>query len=325
MAIGGMPHNYAPVTLSVVEGISGTYQGGPPTAWTNQHATLGCMSTPRTNPHPDPVARQSANDAARAAYAAPGSTDGAPLPAPAPATSTGPAVVSSLRDVSKVYGQGETKVAALDHVSVDFYAGHFTAIMGPSGSGKSTMLNVLAGLDNITSGVVSLEGVQLQNLNDDALTRLRRDRIGFVFQSFNLIPTLDAEANITLPSRLAGHTIDSSLRDMIITSLGIQDRLHHLPAQLSGGQQQRVALARALVTAPAIVVADEPTGNLDSASTEEVLNLLRAAVDELNQTIIMVTHDQHVAQMSDRVIVVRDGQVTADLWSPTPEQIEQVA
>lgn len=241
------------------------------------------------------------------------------------ATAPAATPVSSLRDVSKIYGQGETKVAALDHVSVDFYAGHFTAIMGPSGSGKSTMLNVLAGLDTITSGVVSLEGTQLQSLGDDALTRLRRDRIGFVFQSFNLIPTLDAEANILLPSRLASHKIDQSLYDMIITSLGIQNRLHHLPAQMSGGQQQRVALARALVTAPAIVVADEPTGNLDSASTDEVLSLLRAAVDELGQTIILVTHDQHVAQMSDRVIVVRDGQVTADLWDPTPEQIEQVA
>ncbi len=233
--------------------------------------------------------------------------------------------VSSLRNVSKIYGQGDTKVAALDGVSIDFYSGQFTAIMGPSGSGKSTMLNVLAGLDSITSGVVALEGKQFQGLSDDKLTRLRRDRIGFVFQSFNLIPTLDAKANILLPSTLAGHDVDPGLFDRIIASLGIGDRLHHLPSQLSGGQQQRVALARALVTAPAIIVADEPTGNLDSASTAEVLSLLRAAVDQLGQTIIMVTHDQHVAGMSDRVIVVRDGRIAADLWKPTAEQIEQVA
>ena len=165
--------------------------------------------------------------------------------------------------MTKLYGEGETAVAALRDVSVDFHAGQFTAIMGPSGSGKSTMLNVLAGLDTITSGAIQLEGVALEGLSDNDLPRLRRDRIGFVFQSFNLIPTLDAEANIMLPSRLANHKVDEALFDLIISSLGIGDRLHHLPSQLSGGQQQRVALARALVTAPAIVVADEPTGNLD--------------------------------------------------------------
>lgn len=233
--------------------------------------------------------------------------------------------VSQLRSVTKRYGQGDAAVVALDDVVVDFYSGQFTTIMGPSGSGKSTMLNVLAGLDSITSGSVALEGIVFETLSDDKLTRLRRDRIGFVFQSFNLLPTLDAQANIMLPSRLAGKQVDRGLYDAIVHTLGIKDRLHHLPAQLSGGQQQRVALARALVTAPAIVVADEPTGNLDSASTEEVMRLLRAAVDELGQTIIMVTHDHHVAQRSDRVVVVRDGRISADLWSPTPEQIEQVA
>lgn len=294
---------------------------------------LTAMSTFESRHSRERASRPNQAEAARSAYAAPqaaSSSTSAPSPqlpaqSPPPGSEPNATVVSSLRDVSKIYGQGEVQIAALDQVSVDFYAGQFTAIMGPSGSGKSTMLNVLAGLDTITSGVVSLEGTQLQTLSDDALTRLRRDRIGFVFQSFNLIPTLDAEANITLPARLAGHKIDAALRDTIITSLGIQDRLHHLPAQLSGGQQQRVALARALVTAPAVVVADEPTGNLDSTSTDEVLALLRAAVDELHQTIIMVTHDQHVAQKSDRVLVVRDGRVTADLWHPTPEQIEQVA
>ena len=251
-------------------------------------------------------------------------TGAAAVPPPVPADAM-PAAVSSLRNVSKLYGEDETAVAALNDVSVDFFSGQFTAIMGPSGSGKSTMLNVLAGLDTITSGSVQLEGVALEGLSDDKLTRLRRDRIGFVFQSFNLIPTLDAKANILLPSRLANHKVDQSLFELIVSSLGIDDRLHHFPSQLSGGQQQRVALARALVTAPAIIVADEPTGNLDSASTEEVLSLLRSAVDELGQTIIMVTHDQHVAERSDRVLVVRDGQITDDLWDPTPEQIERVA
>lgn len=236
-----------------------------------------------------------------------------------------PQTVSALDSVSKLYGQGDTIVAALDNVSIGFRTGEFTTIMGPSGSGKSTMLNVLAGLDSVTSGAVELEGVVLGNLSDDKLTRLRRDRIGFVFQSFNLIPTLDARDNILLPSRLAGHPIDQELFETVVDTLRIRDRLHHLPSQLSGGQQQRVALARALSTGPAIVVADEPTGNLDSASTNEVLDLLRTAVDELGQTVIMVTHDRHVASRSDRVVVMRDGKTSADLWKPSSEQIEQVA
>ena len=234
-------------------------------------------------------------------------------------------VVSQLVGVTKTYGVGETAVNALDGVSVGFRSGELTSIIGPSGSGKSTMLNVLAGLDSITSGSVQLENTELTTLKDNALTKLRRDRIGFVFQSFNLIPTLDAKANILLPSRLAKRRVDPDLLAMLVRTLGIEDRLHHLPAQLSGGQQQRVALARALVTAPAIVVADEPTGNLDSASSAEVLDLLRAAVNDLGQTVIMVTHDRHVAQRSDRVVVVRDGRISADLWNPTPQQIEQVA
>lgn len=236
-----------------------------------------------------------------------------------------PEVISALNSVSKIYGQGDTMIAALDDVSVGFRKGEFTTIMGPSGSGKSTMLNVLAGLDSVSSGTVELEGVVLQGLSDDKLTRLRRDRIGFVFQSFNLIPTLDARDNIVLPSKLAGHRVDEELFTSIVNTLGIQDRLNHLPSQLSGGQQQRVALARALATSPAIVVADEPTGNLDSASTGEILSLLRTAATELGQTIIMVTHDRHVAERSDRVVVVRDGKISADLWKPTAEQIEQVA
>ncbi len=236
-----------------------------------------------------------------------------------------PQVVSALDSVSKLYGQGDTAVTALDNVTIGFRSGEFTTIMGPSGSGKSTLLNALAGLDSVTSGEVELEGVVLGSLSDDKLTRLRRDRIGFVFQSFNLIPTLDARDNILLPSRLAGTKTDERLFEMVVETLGLRDRLHHLPSQLSGGQQQRVALARALATGPAVVVADEPTGNLDSASTQEVLDLLRSAVDELGQTVIMVTHDRHVAERSDRVVVMRDGRVSADLWKPTSEQIEQVA
>ncbi|MFZ1383164.1 MAG: ABC transporter ATP-binding protein [Scrofimicrobium sp.] len=236
-----------------------------------------------------------------------------------------PQVVSALDSVSKLYGQGDTAVTALDNVTIGFRSGEFTTIMGPSGSGKSTLLNALAGLDSVTSGEVELEGVVLGSLSDDKLTRLRRDRIGFVFQSFNLIPTLDARDNILLPSRLAGTKTDERLFEMVVETLGLRDRLHHLPSQLSGGQQQRVALARALATGPAVVVADEPTGNLDSASTQEVLDLLRSAVDELGQTVIMVTHDRHVAGRSDRVVVMRDGRVSADLWKPTSEQIEQVA
>lgn len=230
--------------------------------------------------------------------------------------------VSRLDGVTKTYGSGPTAVTALDNVSLAFRQGELTAIMGPSGSGKSTLLNVLAGLDDVTQGEVFLEDAAFSSLNDDALTRLRRDRIGFVFQSFNLVPTLDAEANILLPASLAGKSVDPELHALLVSVLGIKDRLHHVPSELSGGQQQRVALARALVTQPAIVVADEPTGNLDSASTQEVLDLLRSVVDELGQTVILVTHDARVAATSDRVIVIRDGQVSADVDRPTLEQIE---
>ncbi len=229
--------------------------------------------------------------------------------------------VVQLRDVSKIYGEGEATVKALDGVNVDFQPGVFTAIMGPSGSGKSTMLHVLAGLDTVTSGTVTLEGCALNTLNDDRLTILRRDRVGYIFQSFNLVPTLDAAANIALPDRLAGRNVDPEWFQVVTRSLGITDRLHHLPSQLSGGQQQRVAVARALVMRPAIIVADEPTGNLDTQAGDEVLSLLRRAVDDLNQTVIMVTHDAERAAQADRVLVVRDGRIVADLDHPTVEQI----
>lgn len=233
--------------------------------------------------------------------------------------------IVSLRHVSKIYRTGDWDVTALDNVSVDFQQGQFTAIMGPSGSGKSTMLHMLAGLDAASSGSIQIEGVELTGLRDDQLTRLRRERIGYVFQSFNLIPTLDARANILLPGRLAGKKTDPFWLTQVTEALGLTDRLHHLPSQLSGGQQQRVAVARALVMRPAVIVADEPTGNLDSTSSSEVLDLLRTAVDQLGQTVIMVTHDPASASRSDRVLLVRDGSVVADLWQPSVEQITRVS
>lgn len=239
---------------------------------------------------------------------------------PSPLTPASQAIVS-LREVTKIYGTGDTEVRALDGVSVDFQAGQFTAIMGASGSGKSTMLHVLAGLDSPTTGEVVIEGTPITRLSDNDLTRVRRDRIGFIFQSFNLVPTLDARANILLPLKLAGRSADPTWFDQVIATLGLGDRLTHRPSELSGGQQQRVAVARALVLRPAVIVADEPTGNLDSRSSHEVLEMLRDAVDQLGQTVIMVTHDQACAAAADRVLVVSDGQVVADLDHPTSENL----
>ncbi|QQC43751.1 ABC transporter ATP-binding protein [Schaalia meyeri] len=226
-----------------------------------------------------------------------------------------------LEEVSKIYGSGDAQVRALAGVSVGFGAGEFTAIMGPSGSGKSTMMHILAGLDAPTSGRVYVEDTDITALNDTALTRLRRDRIGFVFQSFNLVPTLDARANILLPMRLAGTSPERDWFDLIVASLGIGDRLSHRPYEMSGGQQQRVAVARALMSRPAVIVADEPTGNLDSHSTGEVMDLLRRAVDELGQSVIMVTHDTRTAAYADRVLVCRDGQVVLDLRDFTADTL----
>ena len=230
--------------------------------------------------------------------------------------------IVSLRDVSKVYGSGDTKVVALDGVDVAFEQGRFTAIMGPSGSGKSTMLHMLAGLDTPTSGSIRIEDTEITGLDDDALTRLRRDRIGFVFQSFNLVPTLNAKANILLPLKLAGRRSDPIWFDEVVTSLGLKDRLTHRPSELSGGQAQRVAVARALVMRPAVIVADEPTGNLDSHSSKDVLALLRRAVDSLGQSVIMVTHDTESALMADRVLVVRDGRVVSDLDRAAAQELQ---
>ena len=226
-----------------------------------------------------------------------------------------------LQGVSKIYGNGDAQVRALDDVSVGFGAGEFTAIMGPSGSGKSTMMHILAGLDAPTSGRVFVEDTDITALKDTALTKLRRDRIGFVFQSFNLVPTLDARANILLPMRLAGKAPEKEWFDLIVNSLGIANRLSHRPSEMSGGQQQRVAVARALMSRPAVIVADEPTGNLDSHSTDEVMDLLRRAVDELGQSVIMVTHDTATAAYADRVLVCRDGRIVSDLRDVTADSL----
>ena len=240
----------------------------------------------------------------------------APAAAPAPASS-----IVRLQGVSKIYGSGDAQVRALDDVSVGFGAGEFTAIMGPSGSGKSTMMHILAGLDAPTSGRVFVEDTDITALKDTALTKLRRDRIGFVFQSFNLVPTLDARANILLPMRLAGKAPEKEWFDLIVNSLGIANRLSHRPSEMSGGQQQRVAVARALMSRPAVIVADEPTGNLDSHSTTEVMDLLRRAVDELSQSVIMVTHDTATAVYADRVLVCRDGRIVSDLRDVTADNL----
>ncbi len=251
----------------------------------------------------------------------PGGSPARPLAPTTPGGTPSSQVVVALRGVTKVYGSGDAQVRALDGVDVDFVSGQFTAIMGASGSGKSTLLHVLAGLDTPTSGTVTIEGTDITRLKDDDLTRLRRDRIGFVFQSFNLVPTLDARENILLPLKLAGRTVDRAWFAQVVATLGLTQRLSHRPSELSGGQQQRVAVARALVMHPAVIVADEPTGNLDSKASHDVLALLRSAVDELHQSVIMVTHDPASAAAADRVLVVRDGDVVADLDHPDTQTL----
>ena len=223
--------------------------------------------------------------------------------------------------VSKVYGKGETAVRALDDVSLDFPTGRYTAIMGPSGSGKSTLLHCLAGLDRPTSGKVFIGEVDLTALDERRLTLLRRQRIGFVFQAYNLVPTLTASENITLPLDIAGRRPDRSWFDTVVDTVGLRDRLDHRPSELSGGQQQRVAGARALVSQPTIVFADEPTGNLDSRSSAELLTFLRSAVDDHGQTIVLVTHDAAAASRADRVVFLGDGRVVDEMAEPTAERI----
>jgi putative ABC transport system ATP-binding protein len=217
--------------------------------------------------------------------------------------------IVSATDVRRRYGEGDTAVDALDGVSVGFERGRYSAIMGPSGSGKSTLMHILAGLDRPTSGSVVLDGTELATLDDGELTRIRRDKLGFVFQFFNLIPVLTAEENILLPLTIAGREPDREFLERLIQTVELSDRRTHRPSELSGGQQQRVAVARALASKPAVVFADEPTGNLDSKASEEVLRLLRQSVDEFGQTVVMVTHDPEAAAYADRLVVLRDGQV----------------
>nr|WP_243867560.1 ABC transporter ATP-binding protein [Actinophytocola oryzae] len=225
------------------------------------------------------------------------------------------------RALTKVHGTGDSRVVALDHVDVDFHTGRFTAVMGPSGSGKSTLMHCVAGLDAPTSGTVFLGDAELSAMRDDRLTALRRDRVGFVFQAFNLLPTLTAWENITLPLDLAGRAPDDALAKRIIDAVGLGDRLHHRPSQLSGGQQQRVACARALITGPDVVFADEPTGALDSSSSADLLGLLRTSVDDLGQTVVMVTHEPAAAAYADRVLFLADGRVVDELAAPTADRV----
>ena len=224
-------------------------------------------------------------------------------------------------DVSRVFGEGEAAVHALQDVSVAFPAGRFTAIMGPSGSGKSTLMHIPAGLDRPPSGSVVLDGTELGELDDKRLTEVRRDKVGFVFQSFNLLPVLSAEENILLPLSIAGRKPDAGWVERLIDTVGLGDRLTHRPSELSGGQQQRVAVARALASRPAVVFADEPTGNLDSKSSAELLSLLRRSVDDFGQTIIMVTHDAQAASYADRLLLLADGRIVHDGSAGTPEDV----
>jgi putative ABC transport system ATP-binding protein len=233
---------------------------------------------------------------------------------------TGTAAARAVR-VTKTYGAGEAAVRALDDITVDIPRGRFTAVMGPSGSGKSTLMHCVAGLDSPTSGQVFVAGIELGTLSDRQLTLLRRERVGFVFQSFNLLPTLTAAENIALPRNLAGAAPDPDWLDLVVDTVGLADRLAHRPAELSGGQQQRVAVARALAGQPELVFADEPTGNLDSHASADILGFLRRAVDDLGQTIVVVTHDPAAASYADSVLFLADGRISGRLDAPTPDRI----
>jgi putative ABC transport system ATP-binding protein len=240
------------------------------------------------------------------------------MPPRAPAATL---VAASARNATKVYGHGEAQVRALDDVTADFERGRFTAIMGPSGSGKSTLMHALAGLDTLTSGSVSIGDTELSKLNDRQLTQLRRDHVGFIFQSFNLVPTLTALENITLPSALAGRKPDRAWLDHVVDTVGLRSRLSHRPSELSGGQQQRVAVARALASKPHIIFADEPTGNLDSRTGAEILSFMRTAVREFGQTIVMVTHDPTAAAYADRAVFLADGRIVDEIQAPTANAV----
>src|SRR3954468_3013865 len=239
-------------------------------------------------------------------------------------TDSSSSTIVSATGLTKVYGEGETAVHALRDITTGFPSGQFAAIMGPSGSGKSTLMHLLAGLDKPTSGSVIVDGQELAHLDDKGLTRLRRDRLGFVFQAFNLVPVLTAEENIVLPLTLAGKKPAKEWHAPLIAAVGLGDRLTHRPSELSGGQQQRVAVARALIHRPAVVFADEPTGNLDSKSSDEVLGLLRHAVDDYGQTVVMVTHDPHAASVADRIVVLRDGEVVHDAEETSTDTVVEL-
>jgi putative ABC transport system ATP-binding protein len=236
-------------------------------------------------------------------------------------TTTAAPPAARTAELTKLYGSGDTQVTALGGVSVDIQQGRFTAVMGPSGSGKSTFMHCLAGLDRPTSGEVWIGDTELSVLKDDALTTLRRDAVGFIFQAFNLIPTLTALENITLPLDIAKRKVDQDWLDMVVRTVGLADRLEHKPSQLSGGQQQRVAVARALVSKPKIVFGDEPTGNLDSRAGAEIMGFLRHSVDEYGQTIVLVTHDPSSASYADRVLFLADGLVVDEMHDPTAERV----
>ena len=229
--------------------------------------------------------------------------------------------IVSVRGLTKTYGRGDARVHALRGVDLDIPRGQFTAVMGPSGSGKSTLMHCVVGLESADSGRVEIDGKVVSDMSQRQLTRLRRDSIGFIFQSFNLIPTLSAEENICLPSRIGKREIDRERFTAIVTAMGLADRLEHRPVELSGGQQQRVAVARALLSSPDVVFADEPTGNLDSTASEQVLDFIRASVDDFGQTVVMVTHEPDAAAYADRVIFLADGQLTFELYEPTRDSV----
>ncbi|MEZ5171586.1 MAG: ABC transporter ATP-binding protein [Acidimicrobiia bacterium] len=241
------------------------------------------------------------------------------VPPPAPAPTGAPAARGI--GLHKVYGSGEAEVRALDGVDVEFEPQRFTAIMGPSGSGKSTLMHCMAGLDDLTSGTIYLGDVEITDLSEKDLTKLRRDRLGFVFQAYNLVPTLNAIENITLPMSLAGRKPDQEWVDTVVDTVGLTDRLTHRPSELSGGQQQRVAVARALASRPDLVFADEPTGNLDSKSGAQVLGFMRQAVDDFDQTVVMVTHDPNAAAHADRVLYLEDGRIVDEMSDPTADRV----
>jgi putative ABC transport system ATP-binding protein len=245
------------------------------------------------------------------------------MTAPATPAHPSPGAIAAARtvDAVKIYGSGDTEVRALDGVTVEFEAHRYTAIMGPSGSGKSTLMQCVAGLDTLTRGKVYIGDVELGALSGRGLTRLRRDHVGFIFQAYNLVPSLNAIENITLPLDLAGRKPDRDWLETVIDTVGLRDRLRHRPSELSGGQQQRVAVARALVGRPTIIFGDEPTGNLDSRAGAEILGFLRRAVDELGQTVVMVTHDPVAASWADRVVFLGDGRIVGELVDPSPERV----